>query len=273
MKNGCKAPPKDMASLENSTHPRRPSALPRAFALLFLGLTHCTALTIATAPGRPATLAAPDAECSESYRDGQWAFGFGALPLNDPLADFRPDATAIRITERFEWYDLLVTVAGGWAVSLVRKSVVVENCGGDSIVLSRAEYARLQNPRGADLGALAARASAEAPVVVQLADGRTLTGRILEISPADGAVTIDVVSGPPSAPMDIVELRNGAILRGRITSQSAESLRITTAHRTESINKSDIRRIRLNVVESGRGRRVLGAAEIKRIVFAAETDE
>ncbi len=242
-------------------------------ACLAFALTRCTVLTVTTSPGRPATLATADAVCSESYRDGQWAFGFGALPLNDPLADFRADASAIRVSERFEWYDLLVSVAGGWAISLVRKSVVVENCGGDSVVLSRAEYARLQNPRGADLSALAARASAEAPVVVQLADGRTLTGRILEISPADGAVTIDVVSGPPSAPVDMVELRNGAILRGRITSQTADSLRITTASRTESVSKSDVRRIRLNVVESGRGRRVLSAGEIKRIVFDREAEE
>lgn len=265
-----------MISMLYSPRPRILATLARGLILAFaglLGLGHCTAFTVATTPGRPATLADADAECSESYRDGQWAFGFGALPLNDPLAEFRPDASAIRISERFEWYDLLITVAGGWAISLVRKSVIVENCGGGSVVLSRAEYARLQNPRGADLSALAARASAEAPVVVQLADGRTLTGRILEISPADGAVTIDVVSGPPSAPMDIVELRNGAILRGRITSQTADSLRITTANRTETLNKADVRRIRLNVVDSGRGRRVLGAAEIKRIVFAGETDE
>ncbi len=186
-------------------------------------------------------------QCEVLSEGGRWFLLFGALPIgawSDPPPIAPPPGNSIRITERSEWQDWMVTIAGGWLITATRRTFVVEGCAEDvQVHTSATRAAELQ--QGLD-----ALARSSAQVVVVMKSGENHAGRVLEISESEILLQpTGAVEQGDSAPelVDRVEMKDGQVLEGRITNQTVSTVTIEINGAAQRLQKATIRRIELRV--------------------------
>lgn len=153
----------------------------RVLALAALGAFSVSCVTARY--GRPegaeaaAFASAAGDECRAVASEGRYAFLFGAIPISAEPPAFSPkQGASYRIVERADWLDYAVTVLGGWAVTLTRMTVEVQECAEDVLVVGRTQ--REAEERAA-LDALTRAHPGETALILR--DGETLVGRVAEI--------------------------------------------------------------------------------------------
>lgn len=200
-------------------------------------------------------LAKQDASCKVEYEKRIWYALFGALPINsfEEGQFFKKPGAAYRLTDGMNTMDLLITVFGGWLVSITTRTYTVEVCQSEYVLQSpqdreAAINRELQNYSG----------SKDEPLVVIVEDGNKYAGRLVEIDRdywhlestgplAEADKETESNSEPEKEKPDVLELKNGQTLTGKVLAQSRHSIRFRTKAGTRRYLKSAILRLRYRV--------------------------
>lgn len=99
--------------------------------LLILTFHECTSLEFHNPQkGVELSLALREAECKESIEFRHWTFLYGTIPirfLNTNLDDLTIGKN-IRIKEKANWLDFVVSIIGGFSTSITTRTIVIEKC-------------------------------------------------------------------------------------------------------------------------------------------------
>ena len=248
-------------------------------ALLIIAATttlpSCSAYQLKGQPGKPVILEADGKNCRVVEKKGLYSLLFGAVPLNPvkPGEFFKQgEAASYRVTDEVTTLDTVISIVAGWALSLNRRTITVEACE-ENVRVADPEAERKELDR-----ILAGYAQdARSPVIV-LKDGQSHQGRIVEFTDTEVALETrprpDSTDGTdnatetnpsetetkpgesgetPAEPVnyiDVIELKNGQVKKGKITSQNRERIVIQMRDRSEEILKTSIDRVRYRVPET-----------------------
>jgi hypothetical protein len=259
----------------------------------------CSAYQLKGQPGKPVILEAAGQNCRVVKQKGLYSLLFGAIPLNpvDPAEMFTAGDVSYRVTDEVTTVDTVISILAGWALSLNRRTITIEACD-ENVRVADPESERKEIDRILEQYARDSRS----PVVV-LKDGKSHQGRILEFTetevvleqkPENTPATADATDGSDESGesaatdssadassetpegdsittyVDVIELKSGRSIRGKITSQSRQRLVVQVGSRSEEIAKADVKRVRYRVPESEAGPEItvlrIPRANIQKII-------
>lgn len=212
-------------------------------------------------PNKESTLilaSAESASCSTIKDEHRYYLLFGLWQvLGDESLDVTPkQGNTIRIKEFVSKWDAGITLLGGWAITLVRNTLQVEECKAGVRVLSSKETTFMD-----DLVKTDQRLS------VTLYSGGAYEGRVLDIKETG----LDFETVPPEdqdKKFDRVILRSGTILEGNVTGQSATGIVIQIGPQSKKISKAEIAKIEMGVQkEYVQKRFTIPLSDLKEIGF------
>lgn len=250
--------------------------------VVLLTLPQCSAYQLKSQEGKPVILETAGVNCRVVKKKALYSLLFGAIPLN-PVEEgelFQGEGATYRVTDEVTTVDAVISSTLGWLLSLNRRTILVEACD---------ENVRVANPESErkELDQILAgyARNSRAPIVI-LKDGKSYQGRIVEFSetevametresPEDGKDTGDggdtspdsgekptplegdssTESDPddssaPIAYVDVVEMKNGQIKKGKVIAQNRVRIVLQSGDGSEEINKTKIQRVRYRVPES-----------------------
>ncbi|MBI3394353.1 MAG: hypothetical protein HY042_00810 [Spirochaetia bacterium] len=218
-------------------------------------------------------------DCKVAATENRYFLLFGAVPISKATPPvFTPEqGRTYRITEKTTWTDAAITLLGGWAVTLTRRTIEVESCAEDVLVTSRGaiekEFAEKQEKYEKQVEARAeaaavqfAKSESRRPVIV-MNSGDNIRGDILEIDADSMLVAVEVPADESDERVDRVHLRSGGILEGRITNQDPKTITFQTGGANRVIKKSDILRSEIQVQRTKIEQRKITKRDVKKILL------
>ncbi|MCB1173561.1 MAG: hypothetical protein KDK39_08355 [Leptospiraceae bacterium] len=218
----------------------------------------CTQLQV-RANQQPVALASRSSQCQTRISDGHWRFLFGLFRLSGAdFDDYAFDASkSYRFTERTTWLDMLITVPLGFAALVGRTTVELQECDEEISIQTRAQSER-DNQAAID-SFLRHQGAQTAGLVLQLANGQTHSGQLVSLDsdayeiesedPADDVRTDNsgqTETSPVVKRADIVQLKSGQRVVGKITNQSRTAITIQSAQGIQRLDKAAIAKIQFN---------------------------
>lgn len=128
----------------------RQRTLTLAIGLLILTFHNCMSLEFHN-PQKSVelTLASKEAECKESIELRHWTFLYGTIPIR--FLNTNPDdmmvGKNIRIKEKANWLDFVISILGGFATSITARTIVIENCDAGNVEKVREEIKKEETPQ------------------------------------------------------------------------------------------------------------------------------
>ncbi|MCB1319903.1 MAG: hypothetical protein KDK34_06610 [Leptospiraceae bacterium] len=214
--------------------------------LLALSLAACQTQQLALNPGpQPVALASNAAtDCQPVASEAQYYLLFGAYRFwgDPPTAVQLGVNTSYRLQDRMTWLDWTVTILGGWAVTVTRRTATLEQCSERVAIIGEAER-QAQEREMTDQLVRARRGDS----AVLLNNGDIVIGQITEVD--DEQITIRTTGTIPedAERLDEVRLLDGSIIHGEILRQSRTEIVMRVEDQNRVIQKSDIHQLRYNV--------------------------
>lgn len=211
--------------------------------LVLILISACQINQIKSPAGKQILLANGDQQCQSGESQRLWFLLFGGYQINDVdekrLFANTNNNNAIRVRQSMDWLDYVITLGGGYAITLNSRTITIENCASSVEVVNRKseqsridqiliKYARAQSTGG------------HTPIIV-LHDGKDLSGKIIEMDST--TLTLEVESDRSISSPNAVYLKNGTILRGKVTGHSKSVISLDTGTDIKKIPKSSIDRI------------------------------
>ncbi len=242
---------------------------------LILSTFACTSYELRSPDQRnPVVLAvnADPAKCEVVHTDGMYALLFGAVPLTslEKYQSFPPAADGSSrtyvVSKKATWVDFLVNIFGGWAVTLTRSTIEVQAC--KEQVAIQSQEAREEELRKT----LAKYANRSGDPMVLTTSGEAFQGRIVEYD--ESGITIETVQvrklDPPKK-MDVVYMKSGETIRGRVTNQSTDAITVRTeSGSTRRLRKSSMARLSLDVLvdeEEIPTKKTIARSDIRKVIL------
>ena len=231
------------------------------------------------------------------------AFGEGE---NDPGDGKKYDGT-FYIEARTAPLDVMVTLLGGWAITLTRKTIQVKVCKEDMLVTTGASFAKRKaalersyvEGKQKEINAALRKHSPERGrgyadrLIVITKSGASYLGEIIEFSDTrivllarvdltpkdekneknDGEKSDDSKVEPTPEPktktVDQIILRNREIIEGKIITQDARSvlIRVDPGGKTEAVSKDRIQQIKYSVAAGSQEKQSEQKFVVKRLVI------
>lgn len=276
--------PEDLHCMKKQTRSTRSSishrtARQQRIRLVIVGialssLAQCSAYQLKSQEGKPVVLETAGENCRVVKQKGLYSLLFGAVPLNPvdegELFAGETEGATYRVTDEVTTIDAVLSVLAGWALSLNRRTITVEACE-ENVRVANPETERKELDR--ILASFAQKS--RAPVVI-MKDGQSYQGRIVEFSEtevaiettrtksgdaadsSDAADSGDAAEGAGDAPdssepvsyVDVIELKSGQVIAGKVISQNRERIVLQTGSGSQEVLKSRIQRVRYRVPES-----------------------
>lgn len=210
-------------------------------------------------------LASAKSKCRPEYEKRIWMALFGAVSINslNKKEYFKNPKASYRITESMEWSDFMITIFGGWLVSVTTRTWLIESCESDFRAVSKEEDRQQSD------SALQNYIKSKNPTLrVQTSKDKKWVGKLLEIS-ADYWILEVQEAGNQSGvkKRDILELKNGKIITGNVLNQSVNSVRFRSAVGTRRYLKSTIRRLKFQSEEKVSKKVAIKKDTIVKILF------
>lgn len=243
--------------------------------LLLVSAIACTSYELRSPDQRnPVVLAvnADPSKCKVVHTDGMYALLFGAIPLTS-LEKYQsfppsPDGTSRTyvVSKKSTWVDFLVNIFGGWAVTLTRSTIEVQACQEQVAIQSqKAQEEELRKT-------LAKYSNRTGDPMVLTNSGEAFQGRIVEYD--ENGITIETVEvrkiDPPKK-MDVVYMKSGETIRGRVTNQSTEAITVRTeSGSTRRLSKSSMARLSLDVLvdeEEIATKKTIARTDIQKVIL------
>lgn len=226
-------------------------------------------------------------ECVSVSSTGRYYLLFGAVPISsiEGPALTAEEGRSFRITERSTFKDFAVTILGGWALTLTRRTVEVESCRQDVLLTSRGaiekEFALQMEARQKEIELETEKAVAQfsnnGHPIILLLSGESIQGNILEMNSDTIRVAQEhTVEEEKEARVDRVFLRRGSTLEGKVTNQTLQNVTLRTREGTKLIRKADILRVQFQVEPTPRielSERTIPKSEILKIVLTEKPPE
>lgn len=118
--------------------------------LLILTFHQCTSLEFHNQQkGVELTLATKEADCKELIEFRHWTFLYGTIPIR--FLNTNPEDMVvgknIRIKEKANWLDFVISILGGFSTSITTRTIVIENCDMGNIDKPREEGKKEEIPQ------------------------------------------------------------------------------------------------------------------------------
>ncbi|MBL8018280.1 MAG: hypothetical protein JNM27_01325 [Leptospirales bacterium] len=263
-------------------------------AAAFLLFVQCAALPIQSPSGKErVVLAAQESKCAPENSYRQWAWMFGAFPINKPQLAFANPSKSYRITEHSGYADIAIDVLLGSFTTVTRRTITVNVCEETFSLASPEQQAALREKETAtaiDQYLTEPSGITQEPIFIML-NGETRRGNILEVSDAQlkimerkKADQIEITETDREKRVAKVLLRDGTTVVGEVLDQSPVSMTVKTDRGTVTIVKAKVRRISYTTVadikkEAKETRKevlepaTLERKEIQRIILASEVSK
>lgn len=231
----------------------------------FLVFISCTSREIVKPLPVPVPVSTEGDTCTAVDADAGWQALFDIYPISRPdFSDyeFKRDRT-YKFTMEERWPDWLVNLTIGYLTTVTRHTTVLNECRLEVEVRTKDEIQQqLEDALARHLkDSRATKEMKEQPIFI-LKDGSSRQGRLIEYDKSEFVLEVEQIdkSGSDSSPDevdkegdspetgDIVRLKSGDSVKGRVVNQSAKSVTIRTIdNKTETISKSDIAQVQFNV--------------------------
>jgi hypothetical protein len=254
-------------------------------AFLILSLNFCTHIQIQS-NSEPVALANADASCQKVVSDGHWSFLYGMLAISSvdfSTFDFKKDKS-YKIKEHTSWIDALISIPLGFLLLTNRNSVELEEC--DQRIEAQTEKDADQRKQQAiDYFVKYKSSKGSQGLVFETFAGQKYTGAVKEITPEYYKLQIETknanqsnqtqgLSNTENTKVDILELKSGSKLVGKIKNQTKETVTLVTNGKEKIIKKSLISKIKFNQKypnqqETKMEELILKREDIKSIIFVS----
>lgn len=229
--------------------------------ILFFSLSNCTLdKHFSLDENNRIILATSKAKCEKLQEYGIYSLLFGIYPITN----FRPNeykiGSTFRITEEAQATDFLVTILGGWALTLTRKTRIIEICN-ENLYISKSNPAE---EKYAD--SLIQKHSINSKVKIVMNDNQTFTGRILGFTEKSIICELLIPSESEDR-IDILHLKDGHILEGKLETQNEEIVEFLVQNQLRKIPKANVSKLQLNSPIIHKEKRELVKSEIKNVMF------
>lgn len=238
----------------------------RVFLFVFF-LQSCTTSTWISPKNSPIMLSTDTKNCQVVSQHRIWMLLFGTWHIN-PLnltSAIKNKKSSYRITEKRDWLDLLVTIGGGWLISLTSKTWLFESCDMNYFIETKID--RSNNTNKALVNYSKSRGK---PIQVHTNDD-TFIGKLVEINQKAWLLEVEDESNTQANSLDdVLILKSGKKVYGKVINQSVNSVRFRSRLSTKRYLKSRIQKLEF-AKTSDEGKTILikkvPVAEITKVIF------
>lgn len=211
--------------------------------------------------GHRTVLASADASCQIVSVEPLYSFLFGLVPVFRKTEPEPGPGQTLRVTEVTNWKDYIVTVLGGWAITLVRRTRTIEFC-------EESLYASNWNPEKISVDQTLYQMAVSGKIVVHLKSGDPLT-QVKIVGFDESSVDVEaVIPDPQGGVMDRAFLRDGSILDGKqIGQDDKEVIMENLEGKKITIAKATLHKIDMRVPKTIKEKKNILKSEISRITF------
>ncbi len=210
-------------------------------------------------------LASADATCKVASVEPLYSFLFGLAPVFRKPEPSVPAGQTLRITEFTNWKDYAVTLVGGWAITLVRRTRTIEFCDENL-------FASSWNPERQSVDQTLYQMAVTGKVVLFLKSGESFSQvRILGFD--ESSIEVEtVVPDPNGGFTDRAILRDGSTIDGKQIGQDDKEVQMENLEgRKITIQKANLHKIDMRVPKTIKEKRNLLKVDISKIAFEDST--
>ncbi|MBM9501149.1 hypothetical protein JWG44_12890 [Leptospira sp. 201903071] len=206
-------------------------------------------------------LASADATCKVAAVEPLYSFLFGLLPVFRKAEPNLPAGQTLRITEVTNWKDYAVTLVGGWAITLVRRTRTIEFCEENL-------FANSWNPEKQSVDQTLYQLAASGKVSLYLKSGEFLS-QVKILAFDESSIDVEALFPDPNGGFtDRAILRDGSSIDGRQLGQDdKEVLMENLDGKKITIQKSNLHKIDMRVPKTIREKKNFLKADISKIAF------
>ncbi|MBM9579249.1 hypothetical protein JWG45_19060 [Leptospira sp. 201903070] len=206
-------------------------------------------------------LASADATCKIASVEPLYSFLFGLVPVFRKSEPNLPAGQTLRVTEVTNWKDYAVTLIGGWAITLVRRTRTIEFCDENL-------FANSWNPEKQSVDQTLYQLAASGKVSLYLKSGESLS-QVKILAFDESSIDVEAVFPDPNGGFtDRAILRDGSSIDGRqIGQDDKEVLMESLEGKKISIQKANLHKIDMRVPKTIREKKIFLKADISKIAF------
>ncbi|PJZ51412.1 LIC_13076 family protein [Leptospira adleri] len=206
-------------------------------------------------------LASADAACKVAAVEPLYSFLFGLVPVFRKPEPSVPSGQTLRITEVTNWKDYAVTLVGGWAITLVRRTRTIEFC-------EESLFASSWNPERQTVDQTLYQMAVSGKVVLLLKSGESFSQvRILGFD--ESSVDVEAVIPDPNGGFtDRAILRDGSTVDGKQIGQDDKEVQMENLEGKKiTIQKTNLHKIDMRVPKTIKEKRNVLKVDISKIAF------
>ncbi|AOP35296.1 hypothetical protein A0128_16465 [Leptospira tipperaryensis] len=206
-------------------------------------------------------LASADSTCKVASVEPLYSFLFGLAPVFRKAEPSVPAGQTLRITEVTNWKDYAVTLVGGWAITLVRRTRTIEFCEENL-------FANSWNPEKQSVDQTLYQLAASGKVIVHLKTGDSLS-QVKILGFDESSIELEAVIPDPNGGFtDRAILRDGSSVDGKQIGQDDKEVVMENLEGKKiTIQKANLHKVDMRVPKTIKEKKNLLKSDISKIAF------